>query len=338
MAGSKDKEEEKKEGVAMPQDSDDDSDSSDDHDLNLEGVLIRNPDVSSSSDDDSDESDDDEIVDMKPPARESKKNDDSEKNKKRLSPASAPKNAKKKRMKKQKTEGPEIINVEFTFHDFNEKFFHGVKNLLHGCSTVYQPHSSALTDLMIENISVGTVCSTEGDTDGNVFGFGSVLNVTTYGEKPCIKYLKKICLDNCPKDRKAEMETVLSGKTKRPAGFYFHARMVNTPLEIVEVIQEQLVLDMDWAVKNAMGGEAERKSLDFGVFIRLAPATMDGAALAYKYFDDEIFSTNADFVYNINAPPSYGNEEKMMLSIIVMTKTGHRQAMKELKQMVGSGR
>jgi hypothetical protein len=93
---------------------------------------------------------------------------------------------------------------------------------------------------------------------------------------------------------------------------------------------------MDWAVENAEGGEAQRKSLDFGAFVRMAPATMDGNTLIYRFFDDEIFSTNAEFVYNINAPQSYGSEEKQMVSIIVMTKTGHRQAMKELKQLVGS--
>ena len=50
--------------------------------------------------------------------------------------------------------------------------------------------------------------------------------------------------------------------------------MVNMPLEIVEVLQQQLVADMDWAVSNAEGGEAERKSLDFGAFVRIAPATV----------------------------------------------------------------
>ena len=39
------------------------------------------------------------------------------------------------------------------------------------------------------------------------------------------------------------------------------------PIEIVEVLHQQLVLDMDWAVKNADGGEEERKSLDFGAFV-----------------------------------------------------------------------
>ena len=72
--------------------------------------------------------------------------------------------------------------------------------------------------------------------------------------------------------------------------------------------------------------------------MRLAPATADGnRGLFYKFFDDEIFAGHAEFSYSMDAPPSYGSEEKQMVSIIVMTKTGHRQAMKELKQLVGAG-
>ena len=331
-------EEEAAKARAENDDSDDSVSSEEDDDLGLEGVLIRNPDASSSSDDD--DSEDEEEVDMKPPAKSAKTDDTktagSSKKRDGASNNNSNNKKKKKNAKKAKNAGPDIINVDFTFHDFGEKYFHGVKALLHGCSTVYQPHSSALTDLMIENISVGTVCSTEGDEDGTVFGFGSVLNVTTYGEKPCIQYLKKICLDHCPSDRKKEMHTVLSGKTARPAGFFFHGRMVNMPLEIVEVLQQQLVLDMDWAVTSAEGGEAERKSLDFGAFVRLAPVIADGGAILYKFFDDEIFASHSEFAYQIDAPPSYGSEEKQMVSIIVMTKTGHRAAMKELKRFIGT--
>jgi hypothetical protein len=133
------------------------------------------------------------------------------------------------------------------------------------------------------------------------------------------------------------METVLSGKTKRPAGFLMHGRMVNLPLEIVEVLHQQLVLDMDWAVENAEGGEEERKSLDFGAFVRIAPAMPgDHGSVEYKYFDDEIFATNAEFVYQIDAPKNFGSETKQLCCVIVMTKTGHRAAMKELRKLIGS--
>ena len=43
--------------------------------------------------------------------------------------------------------------------------------------------------------------------------------------------------------------------------------------QLVEILHQQLALDMDWAVKYAEG-EEERKSLDFGAFVRIAPATV----------------------------------------------------------------
>jgi hypothetical protein len=164
-----------------------------------------------------------------------------------------------------------------------------------------------------------------------------VLNLTTNASDNSIKYLKKQCLDNCPAEHKADVEIMLSGKTKRPAGFLIHSRMVNLPLEICEILHQQLVLDMEWAVEHAEGGEDERKSLDFGAFIRLAPGTPGGRGMMdYRYFDDEIFANNAEFVYSINPPKgSVSNKEEACLAI-VMTKTGHREAMKELKKLVGS--
>jgi len=295
-------------------DTSDESSDEEDDDLILEGVMIRNPEVESSSDEE--DSDEDE----KPAAKKQKTEAASE--------------AVAKKKTKPATREPDMIQVEFTFNDMGEKFFHGIKTLLHSSSTMYAPDSSALSDLVIANVSVGTVISTE-DEEANVYGFASVLNVCTHGSHDCIQRLKKICLDGCPEQHKAEMETVLSGKTKRPAGFLFHGRMINLPLEVVEVLHQQLVLDMDWAVENAEGGEKERKSLDFGAFVRLAPVTPSAVGgLDYKYFDDEVFATNSEFVYTLDAPKQQGSEEKQMCQVIVMTKTGHRQAMKELAKLV----
>jgi len=141
------------------------------------------------------------------------------------------------------------------------------------------------------------------------------------------------------------MEVVLSGKTKRPAGFFIHARMVNIPLEITEVLHQQLVLDMDWAVENAEGGEDERKALDFGVLIRMAPThRIENESIAYRYFDDEVFANRAEFTYTFDVPKNKRKGEKIadddgdgqakQCTVIVMTKTGHRDAMKDLSKLI----
>ncbi|KAL7471073.1 hypothetical protein ACHAXS_011372 [Conticribra weissflogii] len=368
-------------------DDDDDSSSSDDDSLVLEGVVVRNPDASDSDSDDdedeenisSEEEDDDEDEEQEPSKKKAKKpnptTESSSTANKHSSqkPTHHAKNAKKPK-KKKSTNEPEIIQVEFLFCDMNERFFHGMKTLLHRHS-IHATHSSQLTDLILGNVSVGTVLSTDDPNDvkppptssssssssssnknlksstplppqeePNVFGFATVINLTTHHSTPCIQSLKTLCLSKCPPQHKPEMETVLSGKTKRPAGFFFQERMVNVPLEITEVMHQQLVLDMDWAVENAEGGEEERKSLDFGAFVRLAPcsgsggggsSSSSGSGVIYKYFEDEVFATNAEFVYTFEAPKMFeGDEEEGICSVIVMTKTGHRAAMKDMAKMI----
>eukprot|EP00560_Eucampia_antarctica_P003728 CAMPEP_0197832304 /NCGR_PEP_ID=MMETSP1437-20131217/14183_1 /TAXON_ID=49252 ORGANISM="Eucampia antarctica, Strain CCMP1452" /NCGR_SAMPLE_ID=MMETSP1437 /ASSEMBLY_ACC=CAM_ASM_001096 /LENGTH=356 /DNA_ID=CAMNT_0043435613 /DNA_START=121 /DNA_END=1191 /DNA_ORIENTATION=- len=345
--------EQQKDGVAATKcnsaDEDDDSSyysSEEDDDLVLEGVLRRNQDVpSSSDDDDSDDSssDEEEVEPTKKKARvaeTSNKNSTASKNNKKQESKQNKKSKKKNGDKKSKNE-PEIIQVDFNFCDMDEKYFHGIKTHLL-TEAMYAPFSSGLADMMVENVSVGTVISCD-DGQDNVFGLASVLRVMSGEEGDCIKAIKESCMNHCPKQHKKEMDIVLSGKTKRPAGFLIHSRMVNLPLEITLILHQQLVLDMDWAVQHAEGGEKERKSLDFGAFILLAPCTHgtdDGSSLIYKKFDDEVFSTHAEYVFTFDAPKRLADQdkpEKQLVTAIVLTKTGHRAALKELEQMIGTG-
>ena len=327
-------ENEARQSPGLPQKFEDEESSSDeeDEDLVLEGVIVRNPDVSDSDDTSSEEEEEED--DVKPPPPKKIK---SSGNSKQQTPEKQVVKKKKNKKKKKPKSGPEVVDVEFIFCDMNDKYFHGLKTLLTSSSPIYAAHSSGLSDTMIKNIAVGTVVSTEGDEEGTVFGFASVLNVTTYQSEACVQALKKVCLEQCPAENKKELEMVLSGKTNRPAGIYLHGRMVNMPLEIVEVLHEQLVLDMDWAVKNAEGGEAERKSLDFGAFVRLAPSYRMSGATYYKYFDDEIFAEHAEFTFEVEVPKTFGMEETPYCMVLVMTKTGHRDAMGALSQMVNGG-
>jgi len=361
---------------ANQQSEDSEVSSEEGEDLILEGVLMRNPEILSSAssvEEEAGNSDDDDCKNKS--VWNSRCNSDTEKKKKKMGSLkhSVSTNLSLKSKISDKTAAskvisstsssssssikrrePEIIPIEFTFNDMNEKFFHGLLNHII-TQPIFGPYASDITSIIIENISVGTVVSSQ-DGENNVFGVASVLNVTTYNEKTCIQYLKKILINQCPDRHKNEMKIVLSGKTKRPAGFYIHGRMINLPLEITFVLHEQLVLDMDWAVKNAEDGEEERKSLNFGAFIALAPCSIDTAShsTVYKNFDDEIFANFAEFVYTIdlnkekkrkreelqigvcNSNGSNGmrNDDQKLVNVIVLTKTGHRDAMKELKKLI----
>ncbi|GKZ00741.1 hypothetical protein MPSEU_001026000 [Mayamaea pseudoterrestris] len=308
--------------------------SSDDDELGLEGVLMRNPDASSSSssenDDEGDNDDDEQISTEKQGTPVT-----ATATKKKLAETAIDKKNKKKQKRSTDKKEPDVINVTFTFCDMDEKYFHPLKSLLHASSTVYQQYSSELTDHMIDNVSVGTLVSTQDEQadEPNVYGFASVLNVTTYQSSAAIQYLKQQCLEHCPSDRKEELSVVLGGKTKRPAGFLLLGRMINLPLEITLELYQQLVKDLDWAVEHAEGGEEERKSLDFGVFVRLAPCQSEGNSVVYKYFEDEVFSGRAEFCFTMDAPKAYSKEEKQLVNVMAMTKQGFRDAIKDVAKL-----
>lgn len=292
------------------------SELSSEDDLELDGELIRNPGNNATPSDEEDTT-------AKRPAQGN--------------------NKKQKTGQHQEDSSSDMLQIEFTFCDMAEKFFHGLKNLLHRSSTIYEEQSSNLSDLMIQNVSVGTVVSTSSDTEDNVFGFASVLNVSTYQKASGIQHLKRLVLDSCPRDRHEELRVILSGTTQRPAGFLLHGRMLNLPLELVLTLHQQLVQDMDWAVEHAEGGKEEQKSLDFGLLVRLAPcqsreANQSSSSLLYKFFDDEVLAGRAEFVCEFTYPPKSGESGQVQETIaaMVLTKAGHRSALDDIAKMVNS--
>ena len=374
-------------------DEDDNDDSSDD-DLILEGVVVRNHDVSDEDDyedDDCEDDNDDNDNDDNDPTtttatdtptnnvsisgdrntttnRMKSNNDDDDSDKviatthelKQPSNNSHEMKHKKKKKKPRKPDDDDdddddILNVDFTFCDMDEKYFHGIKSVLHSSSPFYHPHSSSLSDLMIDNVTIGTVVSTsmEDVHEPDVFGFASVLNLNTYQQQEAIQSIQQFCVQHCPDTSQTkELELCCSGTTKRPVGLLLHGRMINMPMEIVYVLHEQLVQDMDWAIAqtNTDDTEDERKAHDFGAFLRLAPAERDHKSnndssnhsmILYKYFDDEIFQARSEFHFVVDVTSSashsgmnQSSRSNQCIVVMVLTKTGHRLAMNDLKQLI----
>ena len=138
-----------------------------------------------------------------------------------------------------------------------------------------------------------------------------------------------------PHQAPGELKILLLLSGGRPHGC--HRPLIRGHRLIVEVLHQQLVMDMDWAVDNARGGIDERKSLDFGAFCRIAPSYREKNSSYYKYFDDELLANHAEFTYEFELPKTFGMEETPYCTVIVMTKTGHRAAIKTLKQMISGG-
>jgi len=376
-------------------DDGDEEEEEEEDDLILEGVLVRNPEVPSSDEDEEEDEvgDDDEEEkacdvsqsDINKGSQEYKassiaQENQSNKNKKKKIEINSSKGKKQDDDSEESDDDndgkneDDLVQVDFTFHDMDEKFFHGLKMLLLS-TPIYAPFSSALADEMIDNISVGTVVSCD-DGGDNVYGFASVLPIvssssddyqTDEKKKKKNHHTRSIaqeqliqqCMDQCPEQYKTEMNIVTSGSTQRPAGIFLHGRMVNLPLEITLVLHEQLVLDIDWAIEHAEGGEIERKKLDFGAFVLLAPCYLDPVTqkVTYKHFDDEIFANCAEFVYTIHhhhhtsvttttnssmnkkrnhsqSKTDSNIDDSTLTNVIVLTKTGHRQGMKDMNELV----
>uniref|UniRef100_A0A7S1B3P3 Uncharacterized protein n=1 Tax=Corethron hystrix TaxID=216773 RepID=A0A7S1B3P3_9STRA len=332
--------------VAGDDDASSSSSSSDDESLVLEGTLENVSDVENAGDsDDEDEEDDGEDEDDSPPDKKRRKGNDG--------PASK-RSKKSKKAKRKKDPEDEVLRVEFQFCEVNERYFHGIKSFL-AVNPVHAGHSSALSDAILAHVFVGTVVSTSGDRGpdvpgDDVYAFASVLNVRGDVLQPAeviesssaphpLADLRALCREKCPPQHRKEMSAVLDGSHARPAGFLLQGRMANVPLEIVLEMHRQLVLDLDWAAEHAEGTEKERKALDYGVLVVLAPATRGGGGgLLYRNFEDDIFCSVAEFTYTFELPGvrSFGGTdgEKQYCTAIVMTKTGHRQGMKDLEQMV----
>ena len=339
------------------------SSEADDEDLVLEGVVERNPDVlSSSSDDDDDNNNNNENGREVSDDKQLPQDTASHENKKRRSGDMSRKKKKSKKEDDDYAAAAAVLQVEFTFCEMHDRFFHGLKNLLQSSSTIYQgSHATDLTNLMIANYPVGTVISTE-DDESNVFGFASVLNVATYNQQEAMQYLKQLCLDHCPAEHRDELQKILSlglnndqststssrSKVKKnekqlQTGFLFHGRMINLPMEMVQVLHDQLQQDLEWAIKNAPNQQNDGKGklvskYDIEYMVRLAPCQKDNnnttASLCYKYFDDELLAERAAFVYTFTAPRRYSKEEEELVSVIVVTKEGYAAALRNLQQMI----
>jgi protein BCP1 len=377
------KDKEKEEDLSSESSS---SEEDDDDDLVLEGVLVRNPNVSSSSSSDDDDNDDDPKEPQDQTNGQSKckaaaGTSSKKKRKKKHAGANKPKNPREEDNEdhddssdSSSSDDDDDLQVEFVFCDMAATYWDGLKSLLFNSSTVYQAHSSGLADLMIENVSVGTVVSTQdNNADGTVFGFCSLLSISNNQESPAMQYLIEYAQKDCPSQYKSQLSNILSTsssssnnkkeKKMTQTGFLLHGRMINLPLEIVHVLYQQVIQDWDWAVENAEGGEEERESYNFQHIVRLAPCTKipsmastaaapgkknkkkisknadsssSSCNLIYRYFDDELLAARADLKFVIPAPKSYSKEEELWLEVIVLTRQRFHDAIQHDLQRLAS--
>ncbi|RHX96660.1 hypothetical protein DYB25_009785 [Aphanomyces astaci] len=168
----------------------------------------------------------------------------------------------------------ENVDVDFVFTDPCEQNFHSVKQLI---SNNFLPptalDTSNLADIIVKQVSIGSMVCCEGETD--VFGFITALSLKTYANAPSIRQIHSLVLEKCPKDLKPRLTSILSSKT---VGLVLNRRMINLPYQLVPHLHSALQQDIDWAVENSID-PAIKASFNFDYFLILAGVQVDISAL-----------------------------------------------------------
>ena len=335
--------------------------SSDDDSLVLEGVLVRNPDVSD-SDDSSDDGDDgnedkdkhDDVNDEDTNEPDSKVDAKRDQNKRAAPNKSSNQKKKQKNPKNAKRDEPEIdiVHVDFIFCDMAEHYWDGIKALLSNGATLYQAHSSALADAMIEYDMVGTVIGQPDDPEHIVYGFSSFLHWAHF-PKPAQTAFEKVCqqeivatkhkdkVKNGQATQKRLLQALATCREKGNANVavLMTGRMINVPIEIVSALHQQLWLDLQWAQK-------EKTKLSYKkiqTILRLAPCTRDneasgdGESYTYRYFEDELWAAQAKGIYVVTAPKSFSKEDTVYLHVLEMDINGYHRGLQALEKLANSG-
>ena len=370
----KEKVEPKQETVKANNSHDDDElsseSSSDDDSLVLEGVLVRNPDVSSSSDDDDSDDNDDEddkeksVKDAKQSAQSSKRPAAAASKSQQQPPPKKAKKTKKPKQPRRKTDEPEIdtTHVDFIFCDMAEHYFHGCKALLSNGASLYQAHSSALADAMVEYDMVGTVIGQPDDPEHTVYGFGSLVHWVHLPATAQTGFTKVSCHQNvvtgtnqqttakaAAKACQARLQSSLTAcqtKTTPAVAVLLTGRMINLPVEIVLSLHQQVWLDIQWAQTE----KTKQSYKNITTVLRLAPCTRDdnnnndsssssSSSYVYRYFEDELLAEQAKkgSSYFVTAPKSFSREDQVYLHVLELDLEGYQRGIQALERLVNHG-
>jgi len=107
---------------------------------------------------------------------------------------------------------------------------------------------SELADLIVEQVSVGTMIKTEGTVDP--LGFLTILPMNFYKEKLCIQQIKTFLLKRAPnKGIKGKLQELFN-QTHKSLGLLIQDRMINLPQELINPLHQAIYDDISWAKKN----------------------------------------------------------------------------------------
>ncbi|SJK85816.1 p21-C-terminal region-binding protein [Babesia microti strain RI] len=152
------------------------------------------------------------------------------------------------------TKKNKIIYAEFIFNDPSEDDLTGIQNLILNTSR-YLPWKSNIdglcpsldfiSNLISEQANVGTILKTESGEFSCVIGLLSALNFNQYKQMDTIKLA---LLEECKKHGDTdELERMF---INNQIGLIVNERMINAPLELVDKLFANLLLDIEWSLNS----------------------------------------------------------------------------------------
>ncbi|XP_057373504.1 BRCA2 and CDKN1A-interacting protein-like isoform X2 [Daphnia carinata] len=138
------------------------------------------------------------------------------------------------------------IQVEFAGQSPIAEDFHGIKSLLHQLFLKAHINLSGLTELIIQQNYIGSIlqqCADNDDSDSEedansedeVFGVTSVINLSHHKDVECVKEVKQYLLEKTQKKLAA-----LFNNSSNQIGLLFNERFINIPSQVSVPLLENL--------------------------------------------------------------------------------------------------
>nr|8EQB_C Chain C, Isoform 2 of BRCA2 and CDKN1A-interacting protein [Homo sapiens]8EQB_F Chain F, Isoform 2 of BRCA2 and CDKN1A-interacting protein [Homo sapiens]8EQB_I Chain I, Isoform 2 of BRCA2 and CDKN1A-interacting protein [Homo sapiens]8EQB_L Chain L, Isoform 2 of BRCA2 and CDKN1A-interacting protein [Homo sapiens] len=182
----------------------------------------------------------------------------------------------------------EEVNIEFEAYSLSDNDYDGIKKLLQQLFLKAPVNTAELTDLLIQQNHIGSVIK---QTDVEVFGFISLLNLTERKGTQCVEQIQELvlrfCEKNCEKSMVEQLDKFLNDTTK-PVGLLLSERFINVPPQIALPMYQQLQKELAGAHRtNKPCGKCYFYLLISKTFVEAGKN--NSAALMFANAEEEFF-------------------------------------------------
>jgi len=150
----------------------------------------------------------------------------------------------------------EKINMDLEAQTPVENDFHGIKQLLTRLFLMLPVDASELTDMIIAQTEIGSTIKVApadeeeeekeaDDSEDEVYGITTMINMKQHSDKNCIKELKKSVLSKCKAnapDKLSDLQNILDTKN---IGFLINERFINIPPQFAVPMHQSLRHEVD---------------------------------------------------------------------------------------------